>query len=417
MKYFWLIIFLVTVNTGFGNFICRPDKVFDTHLKSVQIRRSGAELSDPTIKLGSGEMLQITFDDLLETQRLFKYKVIHCDADWVPDNLPNSFYIEGSDEGYIELTGESFNTLTFYKHYEFQFPNSEISVKISGNYLIQVYDRYDYDFENMLCQLSFSVYEPLAQLKIGVEKTPISSYGECYQELSMSLAYNQLKVINPQQEIKIKVEQNNCRLDNASPVPVFITSDGVDYKRLGNNRYPVGGEYRTFDIRNLRHKTQRVRQILHRDKQWQVFVEEDKPYQQYIYYPDINGKYVIQQTDYDNSSQEEGDYANVHFTLQTLEPFNGTVYIFGELTGWSLRNEYALPYNELRGTYEIALLLKQGLYNYTYVLISDDGKIVWNGIDKCSQESENQYGVYTYYKSATDRYDKLVAVGWIKSRQ
>ena len=62
-----------------------------------------------------------------------------------------------------------------------------------------------------------------------------------------------------------------------------------------------------------------------------------------------------------------------------------------------------------RKQYELAVLLKQGYYNYVFArLDSDTNKVDCSRIEGSFKQTENDYQIFVYYKGMSDRYDKLV---------
>ena len=64
----------------------------------------------------------------------------------------------------------------------------------------------------------------------------------------------------------------------------------------------------------------------------------------------------------------------------------------------------------------IALLLKQGLYNYRYVTRDNSGRPVTADLEGNFYETENEYSVYVYHRAFGERYDKLIGFSHAYSR-
>jgi hypothetical protein len=393
------------------------DACFDKNIKTIQLLKAGSEMTVPIIELNSSEQLTLSFDDLSNESRNFKYKIIHCDADWSKSNLFYSDYINGFEEDNIYNYQSSFNTLVSYIHYKLNIPNDNMRITASGNYLLQVFND---DGENELVfQKSFSVVEYMPQVKIksSSRNIPLAGNPKCSQQIEFNLEYSRLNVQIPQNDIKVRIEQNGFRQPGiAPPSPTFTRSGYIDYTQYNKNVYTGVSEFRNFDITSFEYRSLTVRKIQIVDKQYHVLLDQDKPPKQYLYQRDINGSYVVRNVRYEQQSDTESDYANVHFSLFMPEPLNGNVYLFGQLTNGELTNSYSMLYNSARQCYELTLLVKQGYYNYKYVYIDESGEIDWSAIDGCSSESENVYGIYVYNKGTGDRYDKLVNVTWLSSQ-
>jgi hypothetical protein len=127
---------------------------------------------------------------------------------------------------------------------------------------------------------------------------------------------------------------------------------------------------------------------------------------QYSYERDMNGRFYI---DAFRTADRltEADYVTAIFTFNS-EPLDGEVYVFGALTGFALHPAFRMEYNASRQAYELNALVKQGLYNYRYVLLDKQGRIHWDALEGCYAETENAYNVYVYFRSPRDRYDRLV---------
>jgi hypothetical protein len=71
-----------------------------------------------------------------------------------------------------------------------------------------------------------------------------------------------------------------------------------------------------------------------------------------------------------------------------------------------------MSYNENDGAYELFLLMKQGIYNYNYVLVDNKGKVdEENAIDGNFFQTENDYYVMVYYRADNDRFDRVIGKG------
>ena len=55
--------------------------------------------------------------------------------------------------------------------------------------------------------------------------------------------------------------------------------------------------------------------------------------------------------------------------------------------------------------------LKQGFYNYKYVVVDADGNLNEGAISGNHYQTENNYKVLVYYRNLGARYDKLIGIG------
>ena len=61
--------------------------------------------------------------------------------------------------------------------------------------------------------------------------------------------------------------------------------------------------------------------------------------------------------------------------------------------------------------------MKQGFYNYKYVLIDKENTLQEGAISGNFDETENNYKVLVYYRDLGARYDKLIGLGEANSVQ
>ncbi|MGL4955941.1 MAG: DUF5103 domain-containing protein [Bacteroidales bacterium] len=419
MRTVYTVVFTLCALCVFGQNVLQKGKdvCFDSDIKSIQLCKSNSSMTDPIIQLHSDETLSLTFDDLSEKGRNFVGKIVLCDADWNESNLFSSEYIMGFPDCYINTWQSSFNTLVSYLHYSLTFPNEQMQIKLSGNYLLKIYD--SNDAERVLFQKSFSVVETSKiAMSVNIRTAPTVATSACAQRLEISVSHSQVPIRDPHRELKVRVQQNGYNIASIQPPTILFTRQYVlDYTQLDKNWYPAGSEYRHFDISSLEYKTLRVRHIENVNNVFNVLLEEDMILKQYLSYKDLNGRYIVRNERYQDNSNTESDYANVFFTLKSPKPLAGKVYVFGELSDWQLHNDFVMLYNQARGAYELSVLLKQAYYNYKYVYVDENGKVDIGKFDACSVDAENTYGVFLYLRTPSDRHDRLINVAFINTQQ
>jgi len=140
MKNQFLILALFVFKISFANGEIFENKIFKDNIKTVQLEIANWEVSYPVLDLNSNQQLQLSFDDFLNETQDYSYKIIHCEADWTISDLSENEYIDGFSENQIPAPRSSFNTLTHYFHYKLRFPNEDLQLKLSGNYIIKVYN-------------------------------------------------------------------------------------------------------------------------------------------------------------------------------------------------------------------------------------------------------------------------------------
>jgi len=387
-----------------------PDQVTKGSVKSVQFHRKGWELSYPIIELNQIDHVHLSFDDLTDEIRNYSYTLEHCDAAWRSSSMAKEEYLEGFTEHPFYDYKLSFNTYVNYVHYTLDIPNDDISLKVSGNYILKVFE--DFDEENVVMTKRFVVSEPVVSVDARVTRPVMQKYMDSGHEVGFSVHYGSLNIQDPFSEISVTICQNN-RWDLAiyDLKPLFFKEGVLDYNYQEENVFPAGNEYRYFDIKSLRYQSEYVKNIEYIIPYYHVELFPDKRRSQlnYFYWQDLNGRFFIDIQE-GKESEIEADYVFVHFTLPYDAPMiDGDFYVFGTLTDWKYGDANRLEYNFERKAYELTLQLKQGLYNYEYIFVPHGTTIPDAGfLEGNHYETENDYVIYVYFRTNTSKYDRVI---------
>lgn len=387
------------------------NKVFNEKIKTVQLHRDDWNLSYPIIKLKSNEKLVLNFDLLADQPENYYYSFIHCDKDWNRSDIFVNEYLDGYEENPIEDYRASFNTTVDYYHYKLIFPNERVSFNVSGNYVLLVYPAGKVEKPEII--LKFIVAEESARIDASAHRPQMTKENESYQQIDFNVNLAGLNINDPYRNIYAFILQNG-RWDSSKKnlKPDFYGNNELRYNSLSDrNIFPGGNEYRYFDIKSIRYQSEFVRQVEFRAPYYNVYLQpsEDREFKPYFYWKDFNGKYVIAFQE-GQDPDIDADYVFVYFTLPAFQPAEGgNLYISGALSNWSFGENNMMIYNPERKQYEGVMLLKQGWYNYEYVLHNDNEADVSSTIFEGSHyETENDYLILIYYRNPRERYDRII---------
>ncbi|MDP2336524.1 MAG: DUF5103 domain-containing protein [Bacteroidota bacterium] len=385
--------------------------VYHDEIKSVQLYRVGNELSNPEIELGSDAKLVLKFDELAEDVKSYSYTLIHCDVNWNESFIQQSEYLAGFPDNPVTDYAMSFNTTVKFVNYQVQIPNDDCTPKYSGNYALVVFE--DNNRENLVLIQRFYVVEPKVRIEGQVKKATFDPFNGENQEVDFKIINDQLKLLNPAEDIKVVLVQNR-RWDNAilDLKPNFIRDNVLDYDYNKENVFPGGNEFRYFDIRTKRYNGENVGEIKFIRPYYHVSLLPDviRSNKNYSPYKEMNGNFVIESQDRVTDFDTECDYMFVHFSLpMESQLVGGTVNVFGALTGWNANKSNEMKWNFESARYELSMLLKQGYYNYQYVYVPEGARKA----DSVNLEgtffiTENDYQIFAYYRDQASRYDRLV---------
>ena len=404
---------------GDDNLLRNYDFTYIEDIKTVNFYPLSQPLNYPIIGLNDGSLLELSFDDMSEDIRDYQYEVIHCDANWQQSELTEMDYLDGFNMELITDYEFSSNTLTNYVNYRMIFPNNNTSITKSGNYLLHIFE--DGDRELPIITRRFMVTEGRMQVIPRIARTGSVSKARTHQEIDFSVNHKGINIQNPYNDVKVVVTQNG-RWDNAISglTPLFIREDVLIYDFQDKVSFEAGKEFRNFNTQTLRFKTERVKRIVEDriDKYHiELFAERPRSTQAYTFHNDLNGKYIIENDDQRGNANVRADYAWVHFTLQVDEAYEDQeVYVFGALSEWSLQEQFRMKYDKYKKEYTGKAFLKQGFYDYSYVVVDGSGEEIKTANTEGNwYETENQYHVFVYYRPVGGRFDRLMAVSTINS--
>jgi hypothetical protein len=234
------------------------------------------------------------------------------------------------------------------------------------------------------------------------------------QHLDFNISPNGYDINNPFRDLKVVITQNNRWQNAVTDIkPTFINGTQLVYSLDDASTFNGGNEFRFFDIRSLRFLTERVKEI-YRDEDLKnhvvLYPEQLRATTPYLFYNDFNGNFLIRNSETQGNMDIEADYVWVEFFLPYVNPEpKGNFYVMGKLTDWRMSPNSKMTYNYKRFGYEAKLYLKQGYYNYEYVLSNDSKK----GGDETVTEgnhwdTENEYCIYVYHRKFGTYYDQLI---------
>ena len=416
---FFLILYISSIQITFGNDVYE-NKIYEDNIKTALLHPYGFPFATPLLQLSTLDVLALEFDELGEDVSDFKYAIVQCDFEWKPTNESTFDYIDGFAEGYVNDYDYSFNTTVAYVHFKLSIPNEDLKITKSGNYVVVIYRD---EINEPVFVRRFMVVESKVEIQAYVALTRNQSLRDKLQEIVFDVDHKGIDISNPFNEIKVSIVQND-RWDNAiiGVRPLHILENRMSFNYHTKIAFPSMKEYREFDVRSLRYRTEHIAAIDVRDTCNIVYVQPDdiRKNMDYLYEGDgdLNGKFLIDVQE-GRHSQLESDYVKVNFALPFNINFsNGTFYVVGEFNHYEISEENKMVYNERSKGYETSIFLKQGFYNYIYVFVENDG----NGYKDHSftegnyYDAENNYAIYVYYRPFGQRYDQLIGFSFINSR-
>ncbi|MDE7427029.1 MAG: DUF5103 domain-containing protein [Muribaculaceae bacterium] len=390
--------------------------MFSDKVRTLRLMTNGNPQNIPVIFQGTADRIEISFDILSDSRDYLRYRLIHCNAYWQPDGLVDSEFLDGFNEGTIEDYDFSRATTVHYVHYRLELPNAETVPLISGNYLVQVYDETDPD--NVLLQARFMVCENNASISAAVSSRTDVDYNDAHQQLSIAVDTERAPVRDPFNDLIVLVQQNG-RLDSEVALrhPLRTQGSQVIYEHLPALIFPAGNQYRRMETVSVRYLPMGIENIEYQAPYYHFDVAQDGPRaaSQYLYDSDQHGAFLIRE--YDSSDSDlEADYVVVHFKLDYLAAPDDMIFLDGDFTSRRFDSGSRMIYNPGTGLWEKALLLKQGAYNYQYLVVPSGGR--WGltaPVEGDHYQTANRYTIKVYSRNPAERYDRLIGISVIES--
>jgi hypothetical protein len=399
-----------------------PDGVYMSNIKTVQLYQQNNQLSLPIINLNSADLMELHFDDLDGYVKNYFYTFQLCNENWQEAELSPFDYVRGFTQNRLTQYRVSSIAQTRYVHYQALLPDRGCIPTKSGNYLLKVF--LNSDTNQLAFTKRFFVVESKAGIAAQVLQPFNNEYFRTHQRVQFSVDVKQLNPINPQQQVKVMVQQN-YRWDNAvrNIQPSFLRGYTYEYNGEQDCLFPGGKEYRWADLRSFRFESERVQKINKNNQPNDVYLKPDGERRGliYTYFKDLNGWYNISSTE-NNNPFWQSDYANVYFTYVPTnnQPYLGKdLFLSGAIMNNTLNDSSKMIFNNEKGLYEKTLLLKQGYYSYTYVTKEKSSRAAIADVletDGSFWETENDYCIFVYFRSLSGRHDELVGFTTINSR-
>jgi hypothetical protein len=378
------------------------DFAYEPEIKTIELSPEGFPLLPAVTRLGTWNLI-LRFDDLRSDRDTYYARIIHCNYDWTKSDLQDLDYLTAYNEFPVNNSEFSVDTHIPYVHYWFHLP----PVKLPGNYVLMVYR--GSNKEDIVITKRFMVYENLVTINAEANLVGASTMANINQQLNFTVSYKNITILNPLIDVHVNIRQNQ-RWDNmATDVRPSFTREiekELEYRFFEEDKMFRGGnEFRFFDLRSLNNPGRNVGYVAKTSKPYEVYLAKDKPRgdEAYGQYDDINGGYTIDNYDYRDLAFT--NYANVTFNLSS-PPVSGDVFVTGAFNYWNLNETNKMEYDSAQGMYKGRLLLKQGWYDYQYLVKSSTLPPYY--FEGSHFETENRYEILIYNRPFQPRADILI---------
>lgn len=381
--------------------------MFGQNIQSIQLFNPQTNDETPVIKMN--ETLVLSFDDLANTNQIYRYTIKHYDRNWEDDNLFFTEFANGSLNGLLDNFQYSFNTLQAYTHYKLVFPNDKIQPKISGNFELIVYKD---SAEKPLFKRRFYVVEDNASVALDVSRF-VDKNPNLNQRVEVQVISKGGDITSNVNSVSMNVMQNNnpdMVIKNLKPSTTL--GNKLLFQQL-NIAFPGNNEFYYFDNKNMNMAADMVRATEVKDGVNNTYLHPVWAYPlNYQYQPDVNGAWYYRRSDLgiERNAEREADYSWVYFSIDS-DPMDKELYVLGGFNGFKPSKEYQMQYDEATKKYVAKIYLKQGFYNYILATKDANGVLNLGEINGNFWQTENLYQGFLYYAPFGRNYDGLMGYG------
>lgn len=385
------------------------DRVYKPTIHSVQFypntKEPNASIAPAVTSIKQVTPLLLTFDELLPDFQQYSVRLIHCNWKWEESGISSLQYLNGYNDFPITEYDFSQNTRIPYVHYSFVVPR----VKLAGNYVLVVFQ--NNDPSDIILSRRFMVYDTEARINYAQTLPAGPAERRENQQINLTLQYGAVpNVLDPGSQIKVVIRQNQ-RWDNAifglKPTGIREGLQEMEYQPFDlSNQFKGGSEFRFFDLRMVQARGQNVDKVVRDSKGVDAFLVVNKPFTGLAYnsIQDLNGQFILTNVEFPEPSISS-EYVDVHFFLKTETPLADPVYVAGAFSNYLAIPPYLMRYDQEAGGYMTDILLKQGWYNYLFLLKNPEKPYA---IEGSFAETENFYDIIVYLKPPGEIYDKII---------
>ena len=398
------------------------DTNYNDNVQTVLLHPVGDSLAKPVIHLNDmmGK-LHLQFDVFANDAPYMYYTFVHCNNDWTQQSdIQQIEYLNGFDSDDIENYSFSLNTMVDYVHFDLVFPTEDMIPKISGNYLLIVFEN-ELTPENIYFTRRFMIVDDKANFNVNIPRYPFDlNLGTNKQQLEMTISYPNIFNSLAEQYSNVTIQQNG-RWDNAvmGLKPTYVYPDYLSYENNVKTVFNSGNQYRRINTSNLNNRPEQTKTVEMSNDYYIVTLYNDQKRNLHAYIDDddLFGEKVIYLERDDRAAATEADYVLVEFFLDWFPVMTDQdVYVMGAITDWNLDDKNKMTYDYERKGYALNLLLKQGYYDYIYAVKERGQKTADVGVVAGDfWETKNEYTIYLYLFDPTQNYDQLIGVKTVLS--
>ncbi len=387
----------------------------EIEIRSLNVYTSNNKTSIPVLT-STKDFLIIDFDVKAEYPPNFNILFKFCDRNWIPtDNI--FLQNQGQNTAYnLEFFSLPSTVEDASYHYSNKFPDKfgYVNFPFSGKWKFFIVDSQDYS--KVYGEGKFFVVKSAQPINVNIKKETLDD--EVYYPPQLGLVDWVITDLNLRSEFfpffvdEMEIVQNH--LLNYSKVVnrnstdrnrVFEWDGGSKLKFIAKDVRP-GNEYRQVNLNDITVFNSKNVKAQFDGLEYSRFFIQGKE--------DLNGGLSFRAP-----KDIYSTYMNVLFQIKPPEEIFGDIHLLGAFNDWTISENSKMNFN---GDYfDKTILLKRGVYDYTFVVVKGDydipENIDWYSLEGNFWETSNEYNVFLWYRDQEyGGYDRIIGYSKIQTR-
>ncbi len=372
----------------------------DNEVYSIRLHRTGRPGSAPVIELNRNEQLRLSFETIGFESRSFRIHFTHRNPDWSESGIPPERFSDGFFQRNLTGGTLSRSSRPYFRTYEIDFPDREISFRISGNYMVHVTDA---DTREELFSMPFFVHENQGSLRSSVEISRVPRQDLRIEHRPVNIFQLPDMAEQPQFNLEFRIYQNQMWGRPAEPRELDFSDPSEAYSRITSGQAFIGDyEFRQLNLENVTQLRSGIADVDPAAEPVILTLTDDAEGFTRPVSPAAPGRYAP-------SADPQARYAEVRFRFHTEQAIgeNEELHLVGDFNRWSISDDTRMEFNETIGRWEAGAVMKEGSYRYKYVVVSN-GRVDDLRFDALFAGGYQQYHTFVYYRDLHNYYYRLL---------
>ncbi len=373
---------------------------------TIQVYRTGNETAIPLLHLGSNETITVAFDLLESDSRPLSVFFYHADRNWRRDLVPAEYLRSFHRDDLLDYR-PSLATDISYVHYAYEFPNSSIDFRLSGNYVLRITEQGLED--EVLFERPFFVSEQSTGVDLRLDNVLVAGRG--YTSVQPFVRFTPpTATTNAFDYLVCFVRNDQYASARCTDRPSLAVQPDISFFLDPYESFePSPAEY-FLDLSEIRVGGRIDFTDLSVQPPEAAIAPDYARFSGTGLAPFLNGQTVVESVVRNVIDPEvSAQYARVFFRFVPVDErrVSGRIVLTGSFNNWAYDEENTLTWNPERRRYEVDILLKQGHYEYRYLVENPRLREAMSG---AAPRFQNLYTTFIYLSDVRISTDRLISV-------